>query len=104
MASSPSCATISAASPKPPSAWRRWPPNLPAAITRWKRTLKQVYEDFVGTFAGILENHPKVRDPRAAAIAFVGSVQGIAIQGLLRENEHTIDELANAFLTMFAEW
>jgi AcrR family transcriptional regulator len=67
-------------------------------------TLKQVYEDFVGTFAGILENHPKVRDPRAAAIAFVGSVQGIAIQGLLRENEHTIDELANAFLTMFAEW
>ncbi len=67
-------------------------------------TLKQVYEDFVGTFARVLEKHPKVRDPRAAAIAFVGSVQGIAIQGLLREHEHTIDDLANAFLTLFAEW
>ena len=67
-------------------------------------TLKQVYEDFVGTFARVLERHPKVRNPRAAAIAFVGSVQGIAIQGLLREHEHTIDELANAFLTLFADW
>jgi len=67
-------------------------------------TLKEVYEDFVGTFARVLERHPKVRNPRAAAIAFVGSVQGIAIQGLLREHEHTIDELANAFLTLFADW
>jgi AcrR family transcriptional regulator len=67
-------------------------------------TLKQVYEDFVGTFARVLANHPKVRNPRAAAIAFVGAVQGIAIQGLLRENEHSIDELANAFLTLFAAW
>jgi AcrR family transcriptional regulator len=66
--------------------------------------LKQVYEDFVGSFACVLEKHPKVHNPRAAAIAFVGSVQGIAIQGLLREKEHTIDELANAFLTLFAEW
>ncbi len=66
--------------------------------------LKQAYDDFVRTFAKVLENHPKVRNPRAAAIAFVGAVQGIAIQGLLRENEHSIDELANAFLTLFAEW
>jgi AcrR family transcriptional regulator len=67
-------------------------------------TLKQVYGDFVGTFARVLESHPRVSDPRAAAIAFVGAVQGIAIQGLLRENEHSIDQLANAFLTMFADW
>jgi AcrR family transcriptional regulator len=67
-------------------------------------TLKEIYGDLVAAFARILHNHPKVKDPQAAAIAFSGAVQGIAIQGLLREGEQTIDQLAHAFLTMFAEW
>jgi hypothetical protein len=66
--------------------------------------LKEIYGDFVEAFARVLQNHPRMSDPRAAAIAFVGAVQGIAIQGLLRENEHTIDELAKAFMTLFAHW
>jgi AcrR family transcriptional regulator len=66
--------------------------------------LKEVYEIFVGPFSRILANHPKVADPRAAAVAFVGGVQGIAIQGLLRERELKIDHLARAYLSMLIEW
>jgi AcrR family transcriptional regulator len=67
-------------------------------------TLKEIYGDFVVAFARVLENHPKVSDPLAASMAFVGAVQGIAIQGLLREQDYSIDQLAQAFLTMFAKW
>jgi AcrR family transcriptional regulator len=67
-------------------------------------TLKEIYGDFVAAFARMLRNHPQVQDPQAAAIAFSGAVQGIAIQGLLREQEYSIDRLAHAFLTMFAPW
>lgn len=66
--------------------------------------LKEVYEVFVDAFSRVLENHPHVRDRRAAAIAFVGSVQGIAVQGLLREGEQSIDQLAGAFITMLTQW
>lgn len=69
-----------------------------------EQRLKEVYELFVESFAKALSNHPRVTHPRAAAIAFVGAVQGIAIQGLLREGEETIDELAGAFLTLMLEW
>ena len=66
--------------------------------------LKEVYEIFVESFSRILANHPNVADPRAAAIAFVGGVQGIAIQGLLREGDVTIGQLAGAYLSMLMEW
>ena len=66
--------------------------------------LKEVYEIFVDGFARSLSNHPHVKDPRAAAIAILGSVQGIAIQGLLREKEYNIDDLADAYLSMLAKW
>ncbi len=69
-----------------------------------EKRLKEVYELFVESFSRALANHPRVKNPRAAAIAFVGSVQGIAIQGLLREGEETIDELAGAFMTLMLEW
>ena len=66
--------------------------------------LKEIYEVFVKSFANCLRNHPRVSDPRAAAVAFFGAVQGIAVQGLLREGEKTIDELAEGFLSMMKEW
>lgn len=66
--------------------------------------LKQVYDLFVEAFAKRLQSHPRISDPRAAAIAFLGSVQGIAIQGLLRESEYTIDQLAHGLVSMLAEW
>ena len=69
-----------------------------------ERRVKEVYEVFVETFARLLQDHPRVTDPRAAAIAFVGSVQGIAVQGLLREDEQSIDQLAGAFLSMMSAW
>lgn len=66
--------------------------------------LKEIYAVFVDSFERVLAACPWVRNPRGAAIAFVGSVQGIAIQGLLREGENTIDELAEAFMTLMAPW
>jgi AcrR family transcriptional regulator len=62
--------------------------------------IRQACGIFIDTFETILENHPAVRDPRAAAIAFFGAVQGIAIQGLLQEKKVPIDKMANAFLRM----
>ncbi|MDY0042055.1 MAG: helix-turn-helix domain-containing protein [Desulforhabdus sp.] len=69
-----------------------------------EKRLKEVYEVFVDGFARSLGNHLYVEDPRAAAIAFLGSVQGIAVQGLLREKEYEIDALADAYLSMMARW
>jgi AcrR family transcriptional regulator len=69
-----------------------------------EKRLNEVYDDFVEAFSRILENHPKVSDSRAAATALVGAVQGIAVQGLLRAPERSIDELAEGFLSLLAEW
>jgi AcrR family transcriptional regulator len=69
-----------------------------------EQRIKEIYEIFVEPFARILRHHPKVVDPKAAAIAFMGNVQGIAIQGLLREQEQTIEQLAHAYLTMLLDW
>ncbi|MGC8491080.1 MAG: TetR/AcrR family transcriptional regulator [Syntrophobacteraceae bacterium] len=66
--------------------------------------IKEIYEVFVESFANCLRNHPRVSNPRAAAAAFFGAVQGIAVQGLLREGDQTIDELAEGFLSMLKEW
>lgn len=69
-----------------------------------EQRLKDIYNEFVQAFARVLQQHPRVRDPRATAIAFLGTVQGIAIQGLLREGEQTIDELAEAYLALLSCW
>lgn len=62
--------------------------------------IRRIYDLFVDSFAEILSTHPAVRNPRAAAIAFMGSVQGIGIQGLLREGNPSLGELALAFFEM----
>ena len=69
-----------------------------------EKRLKEVYEDFVEAFSRILQNHPVVTDSRAAAMALIGAVQGIAVQGLLQAPERNIDELAKGFVNMLAEW
>ena len=69
-----------------------------------EKRLKNVYEDFIEAFSRILKNHPKATDPRAAAMALIGAVQGVAVQGLLQAPEPSIDELAKGFLNMLAEW
>ena len=69
-----------------------------------ERRLKAVYEDFVDAFSLVLENHPRVNDSGAAAIALMGAVQGIAVQGLLQSPERSIDELAKGFVSLLAEW
>jgi AcrR family transcriptional regulator len=69
-----------------------------------ERRLKDIYNEFVQAFSRVLRHHPRVDDPEAAAIAFLGAVQGIAIQGLLREGEHTIDDLAGAYIALLAHW
>lgn len=69
-----------------------------------ERRLKEIYDHFVQAFARVLRRHPRVSDPQATAIVFLGTVQGIAIQGLLREGEQTIDQLADAYLALLATW
>ncbi len=69
-----------------------------------EKRLKETYELFMDSFARSLCNHPGIKNPRAAAVAFLGSVQGVAIQGLLREREIGIEELADAYLSMMARW
>jgi AcrR family transcriptional regulator len=66
--------------------------------------LKEIYEIFVQAFSRILEHHPNVADPRSAAMAFMGGVQGIAIQGLLREGDVSIRQLAGAYMSMLTKW
>lgn len=66
--------------------------------------LKGIYQVFVDSLAGKLKDNKNVTDPWGAAIAFIGAVQGIAVQGLLRDGERTIDELAAGFLSLMKSW
>jgi AcrR family transcriptional regulator len=67
-------------------------------------TIRRIYDSFLLPFEAVLARHPRIRAPRAAAVSFIGAVQGIAIQGLLREDNPSIDELAEGFLHMLGEW
>ena len=69
-----------------------------------EKRLKVVYEDFIEAFSRILQNHPKVTDSRGAATALIGAVQGIAVQGLLQGPDRSIDDLAEGFMALLAEW
>jgi AcrR family transcriptional regulator len=69
-----------------------------------EQRLKDIYTGFVDALSRVLRDNPRITNPRMTAMAFVGLVQGIAVQGLLREGEQTIDELAQAFIEMLAEW
>ena len=66
--------------------------------------LKGVYDIFVTSFARVLENNESVSDAGAAAIAFFAAAQGIAVQGLLRKGELSIDELADGFMSLLKRW
>ncbi len=66
--------------------------------------LKHIYKIFVDSLAGKLMGNKSVINPVAASIAFIGAVQGIAVQGLLQAPEWTIDELAAGFLSMMKSW
>lgn len=64
--------------------------------------IRRAYDSFVEPFAVVLASHSKIGEPRAAAIAFMGAAQGIAIQGLLREGDPPLEDLAQAFLSMLS--
>ncbi len=69
-----------------------------------ENTIKAIYEVFVAAMTKALSKHPDVSNPRAAAIAFVGAVQGIAVQGLMREDETDITILAEGFRSLLKTW
>lgn len=62
--------------------------------------IRKVYDSFVDPFAEVLSGRDDVTDPKSAAIAFIGAVQGIAIQGLLRKDDPPMEALAGAFREM----
>jgi AcrR family transcriptional regulator len=66
--------------------------------------LRHMYDVFACPFAHKLLNHEGVTNHRAASIAFVGALLGIAVQGLLREGEESMDAIAKGFLSMIKEW
>ena len=66
--------------------------------------LKQIYQIFVDSLSTKLLDNKSVTNPEAASMAFIGAVQGIAVQGLLRFGERSIDELASGFLSMMKSW
>lgn len=59
--------------------------------------IKEAYDAFVEPFAKALSSNPGVKDPQSAAIAYIGAVQGIGIQGMLRGGEPTLEEIALGF-------
>lgn len=62
--------------------------------------IRLAYDRFVNPLAEAFEKDSTCDDPRSAAIAFIGAVQGIATQGLLREEQPPLEDLARAFLKM----
>ncbi|MDR3568220.1 MAG: TetR/AcrR family transcriptional regulator [Syntrophobacteraceae bacterium] len=78
--------------------------ELAGAAHPMETRLKQIYKIFVDSLANRLKDNKNVTNPEAASIAFIGAVQGIAVQGLLRDGERTIDELAAGFLSMMNGW
>jgi len=62
--------------------------------------IRRAYDAFVSPFTTALATQPGVRNPAAAARAFIGAVQGIAIQGLLNEGDPTLEQMGTAFLDL----
>lgn len=62
--------------------------------------IRRAYDSFVTPFTEILRSNPEIKNPEAASIAFIGAVQGLGIQALLRDNSQTIEEISKAFIKM----
>jgi len=62
--------------------------------------IRIAYDRFVDPFAARLSSEPKVRDPRASAIAFIAALEGLAVQSLLREGEPPPDALAGGLMNI----
>ena len=63
--------------------------------------IRKSYDSFVEPLSKALEAKG-LSSPQAAAIAFIGAAQGVAIQGMLREGAPAMEELAAAFLGMIS--
>ena len=59
--------------------------------------IRAAYDCFVDPFQELLSRYPAVKNPRAVAIAYIGAMQGIGTQGLLREGDPSLRDLAFAF-------
>jgi len=62
--------------------------------------IRSAYDRFTMPLAEELAKSGFYKDPSSTAVAFIGAVQGIAIQGLLREEDPSLEKLADAFLDM----
>ncbi len=62
--------------------------------------IRIAYDRFVDSFAARLSLEPKIRDPRASAIAFIAALDGLAVQSLLREGDPPPDALAGGLLNI----
>lgn len=60
--------------------------------------IRRAYDTFVDPFARLLSTHPGIQAPREVAVAFIGAVQGVAIQGMLREGDPPLEALADSLI------
>jgi AcrR family transcriptional regulator len=59
--------------------------------------IRAAYDCFVEPFEELLSHYPGVENPREVAIAYIGAMQGIGTQGMLREGNPPLRDLAFAF-------
>ncbi|MCK5835867.1 MAG: TetR/AcrR family transcriptional regulator [Desulfobacula sp.] len=65
--------------------------------------IQAAYDKFVDAFENALDKISKKKTNRAAAICFISSLQGVALQALVREGEMDIEDLVQGFTSLLAE-
>ena len=65
--------------------------------------IQAAYDKFVDAFENALDKISKKKTNRAAAICFISSLQGVALQALVRDGEMDIEDLVQGFTSLLAE-
>lgn len=65
--------------------------------------IQAAYDKFVNAFEKALDRISKQKTNRAAAVCFISSLQGVALQALVRDEEMSIDDLVQGFISLIAK-
>lgn len=65
--------------------------------------IQAAYDKFVDAFELALDRIAKKKTNRAMAICFIAGLQGVALQALIRDEEMTIEDLVQGFVSLIAE-
>jgi len=65
--------------------------------------IQEAYDKFVDAFEKALDRISKQKTNRAAAVCFIAGLQGVALQALVRDEEMSIDDLVQGFISLIAK-